>query len=121
MSRVGDKMLSHVLEASTTIISQVEYAIKEYDRKLAKLDEVQEEIEVEVHEKELDQVLDEAHEFRRKSAKPRILAEDKIRELAAAAAAGLQAGNRSGSQKSEVTNVKLPKLELPKFSGEVTQ
>ena len=81
---------------------------------------MQEEIEVEVDDEELDQVLDETHEFRTKNAKPRILAEDKIRKLAAAAA-GLQAGSGSVSQESEVTNVKLPKLELPKVSGEVTQ
>jgi len=121
----ASKTLSDFLEEPTTTISQIEYAIKEYDKRLAKLDEVQERIELEVAEEELDQVLDEAHEFRTESAKTRILAEDKIRELAATAeAAGPQAGSASGkssSQESEVTNVKLPKLELPKFSGEVTQ
>lgn len=55
----ASKALSDILEASTTTISQVEYAIKEYAKRLAKLDEVQEALEVEVPEEELDQLLDE--------------------------------------------------------------
>ncbi|XP_064113307.1 uncharacterized protein LOC135219976 [Macrobrachium nipponense] len=119
----ASKVLSDLLESSTTTISQFEYAIKEYDQRLAKLDEVQEAIEIDVAEEELEQLLDEAHEFRTKSVQPRIQAEDQIRKLAAAAAAagpGSVSG-QSSSQESDVTNVKLPKLELPKFSGEVTQ
>ena len=121
----ASKTLSDTLTAPTTTISQVEFAIKEFDRRLAKLDEVQEAIEVEVPEEELDKFLDEAHTFRTASMQPRIQAEDKIRELAAAAAtagSGGKAGSVSGksSQESDVTNVKLPKLELPKFDGEVT-
>ncbi|XP_064083097.1 uncharacterized protein LOC135199108 [Macrobrachium nipponense] len=119
----ASKVLSDLLESSTTTISQFEYAIKEYDQRLAKLDEVQEAIEIDIAEEELEQLLDEAHEFRTKSVQPRIQAEDQIRKLAAAAAAagpGSISG-QSSSQESDVTNVKLPKLELPKFSGEVTQ
>ncbi|XP_064081091.1 uncharacterized protein LOC135197843 [Macrobrachium nipponense] len=112
----ASKVLSDLLESSTTTISQFEYAIKEYD---------QEAIEIDVAEEELEQLLDEAHEFRPKSVQPRIQAEDQIRKLAAAAVGpGSKAGSISGqssSQESDVTNVKLPKLELPKFSGEVTQ
>ncbi len=53
----------------------------------------------------------------------RILVEDKVRELAAAAGSGVKANSLSGkssSQESDFTNVKLPKLELPKFNDEVT-
>ncbi|XP_068234278.1 uncharacterized protein [Palaemon carinicauda] len=74
-------------------------------------------------EEELEQTLDEAHEFRTKSVNPRIRLEEKVRELAAAGP-GSTAGSiigKSSSQESYVTNVKLPKLELPKFCGEVTQ
>ncbi|KAK4317024.1 hypothetical protein Pmani_011836 [Petrolisthes manimaculis] len=100
---------------------------REFDKRLGKLDEVQEALEVEVPEEELDDFLDEAHAFRQASVQHRIQAEDRIRELAAAAAApgtGVKAGSVSGqssSRDSDVTNVKLPKLELPKFNGEVTQ
>ncbi|XP_064093856.1 uncharacterized protein LOC135206369 [Macrobrachium nipponense] len=121
----ASKVLSDLLESSTTTISQFEYAIKEYDQRLAKLDEVQEAIEIDVAEEDLEHLLDEAHEFRIKSVQPRIQAEDQIRKLAAAAGPGSKAGSivsgQSSSQESGVTNVKLPKLELPKFSGEVTQ
>ncbi|XP_068229312.1 LOW QUALITY PROTEIN: uncharacterized protein [Palaemon carinicauda] len=115
----ASKALSDLLESSTTTISQFEYAIKEYNQRLAKLDEVQEALEIEVAEEELEQLLDEAHEFRTISVQPRIQAEDQIRKLAAAACPGSKAGSISGQ--SDITNVKLPKLELPKFSGEVTQ
>ncbi|XP_068232198.1 uncharacterized protein [Palaemon carinicauda] len=120
----ASKALSDLLESSTTTISQFEYAIKEYNQRLAKLDEVQEAIEIEVAEEELEQLLDEAHEFRTISVQPRIQAEDQIRKLAAAACPGSKAGSisrQSSSRESDITNVKLPKLELPKFSGEVTQ
>ncbi|XP_068227700.1 uncharacterized protein [Palaemon carinicauda] len=120
----ASKALSDLLESSTTTISQFEYAIKEYDQRLAKLDEVQEAIEIDVAEEELEQLLDKPHEFRTISVHPRIQAEDQIRNLAAASCPGSKAGSISGqssSRESDITNVKLPKLELPKFSGEVTQ
>ena len=119
----ASKALSDALQDPTTI-SQIEHAIKDYDRRLAKLDEVQEALEVEVPEEELEAHLDEAHAFRKASMQPRILAEDKVRELAAAAAAGtgvkIDSPSERLSQVLDVTNVKLPKLELPKFNGEVT-
>ncbi|KAK8375176.1 hypothetical protein O3P69_019931 [Scylla paramamosain] len=114
--------LSEVLAQPTPTLSEMEYAIQEFDKRLAKLDEVQEELEGEVEAEELDQELDEAHAFRQESMKPRLLAEDKIRKLAAAAPGGSPVPSSvSGSQDSEAVNVKLPKLELPKFSGEITQ
>lgn len=114
--------LSEVLAQPTPTLSEMEYAIQEFDKRLAKLDEVQEELEGEVEVEELDQELDEAHAFRQESMKPRLLAEDKIRKLAAAAPGGSPVPSSvSGSQDSEAVNVKLPKLELPKFSGEITQ
>ena len=82
----ASKDLSDALAAPSTSISQLEHLIKEYDQRLSKLDAVQEAIELEVAEEELEQVLDEAHGFRKQSMQPRILVEDKIRELVAAAA-----------------------------------
>ncbi len=114
--------LSEVLAQPTPTLSEMEYAIQEFDKRLTKLDEVHEELEGEVEAEELDQELDEAHAFRQESMKPRLLAEDKIRKLAAAAPGGSPVPSSvSGSQDSEAVNVKLPKLELPKFSGEITQ
>ncbi|XP_068212673.1 uncharacterized protein [Palaemon carinicauda] len=104
------------------VILKIELTPAEYDQRLAKLDEVQEAIEIDVAE-ELEQLLDEAHEFRTISVQPRIQAEDQIRNLAAAACPGSKAGSTSGqssARESDVTNVKLPKLELPQFS-EMTQ
>ncbi|XP_068238777.1 uncharacterized protein [Palaemon carinicauda] len=117
----ASKALSDLLESSTTTISQFEYAIKEYNQRLVKLDEVQEAIEIEVAEEELEQLLDEAHEFRTVSVQPRIQAEDQIRKLAASGSIAGSISGQSSSRESDITNVKLPKLELPKFSGEVTQ
>ena len=121
MSRVGDENFQNVgwrTEAQAPTISQIEFAVQEFAKRLAKLDEVQEALEVEVSEEDLDDFWDEAHAFRQ--------AFELIRELAAAAAArsGVKAESLSGqssSRDSDVTNVKLPKLELPKFNGEVTQ
>ncbi|XP_068215832.1 uncharacterized protein [Palaemon carinicauda] len=96
----ASKVLSDLLESSTTTISQFEYAIKEYDQRLAKFDEVQEAIEIDVAEEELEQLLDEAHEFRTVSVQPRIQAEDQIRKLAAAACPGSKAGSISGQSSS---------------------
>lgn len=115
--------LSAMLTQPSPSISELEAVIQEFNKRLAKLDEVQEELEEEVEVEELDQELDEAYAFKQEGMKARVQAEDKIRELAVAAApAGFPAPSIvSGSQNSEAVNVKLPKLELPKFSGEVTQ
>ncbi|XP_042871087.1 uncharacterized protein LOC122252606 [Penaeus japonicus] len=86
------------------------------NKRLEKFDEVQEEYESVVEDSALDQVLDDAHEFRTQCAKFRILAEAKVKELVAADAQDIV------SQDSQAAvNVKLPKLELPKFSGDVIQ
>lgn len=75
----SSRTLNDALKAPTPTITQIEFAIQEFDKRLAKLDEVQETIEVKVPEEELDTHLDEAHDFRTARMQPRILAEDKIK------------------------------------------
>lgn len=44
----ASKMLGDTREAPAPSISQIEFAVQEFDKRLAKLDEVQEALEVEV-------------------------------------------------------------------------
>ncbi|XP_064108040.1 uncharacterized protein LOC135216590 [Macrobrachium nipponense] len=100
------------------VLSAVELkaVIENFDIRLAKLDEVQSEIEVELESDLLDDDLDKAFKFRTTSLIPRIKAAEKLLEL-----------DKKGDDDSSTTNgssgaqVKLPKLELPKFKGEVTE
>ncbi|XP_042892723.1 uncharacterized protein LOC122266866 [Penaeus japonicus] len=112
----ASEAIGDILAKPDVTLIELEHAIKQYDKRLEKFDEVQEEYESVVEDSALDQVLDDAHEFRTQCAKFRILAEAKVKELVAADAQDIV------SQDSQAAvNVKLPKLELPKFSGDVIQ
>ncbi|XP_076035595.1 uncharacterized protein LOC143021768 isoform X1 [Oratosquilla oratoria] len=116
----ASKALNNLLKLPTTTISQIEYAIQEYDKRVARLDEVQDALLTKLSDSERELALDEVQNFKIDRGRPRILAEDKIKELTAAEAARTVPTN-SVSQESQAINGKLPKLELPKFDGEVTQ
>ncbi|XP_064120228.1 uncharacterized protein LOC135224838 [Macrobrachium nipponense] len=114
VSRLGKELISLL---GRPVLSAVELkaVIDNFDIRLSKLDEVQSEIEVELESDLLDDDLDKAFEFRT-SLIPRIKAAEKLLEL-----------DKKGDDVSSTTNgssgaqVKLPKLELPKFKGEVTE
>lgn len=92
--------------------TEIQDAVEEFDSRIAKLDDLQHEIELEVEETELDAEIQSAADFREKSRIPRIFAtklltssEDNIDKL-------------SSAHSSANVEAKLPKLELPQFNGD---
>ncbi len=94
-------------------------AIEIFDRRLSTLDERQAELELLVDETDLDQCIDEADSFRRVSQENWLRANEKLQELMKDSQ--IEAGSvGSASTTGKSPEVKLPKLELPKFKGDVT-
>lgn len=92
-------------------------AIQCLNDRLANLDAIQSETEVELDPKDLDKDLDEAHQFREVAVSLRRMPSEKLTELQKRDDDG---GSQSSSG-SSATNARLPKLELPRFKGEVTE
>ena len=96
--------------------------IDEFDKRLENLDAAQNAVELELELTAIDQEIENAADFREKARIPRIKAA-KILTLLDADSNKAVAGDQSdfGSKSSVDQMAKLPKLELPKFSGDVIE
>lgn len=104
--------------------------IETFDRRSSSLEERQAELELLVDESDLDQCKDEADSCRRASQENWLRANEKLQELvkdshieSASVGSASTTGKslRSASTTGKSPEVKLPKLELPKFKGDVTE
>ncbi|XP_050706794.1 uncharacterized protein LOC126992176 [Eriocheir sinensis] len=112
--------LKDLLDKPSISEFELRSAIETFDRRLNTLDERQAELELLVDDGDLDQCVDEADSFRRASQENWLRANEKLQELMKASQIELgSVGSTSTSGKSP--EVKLPKLELPKFKGDVTE
>ena len=114
VTRLGNELMSLLTKPSLGVI-ELKAVIENFDSRLSKLDEVQSEIEVELDSDLLDDDLDKAAEFRTKSLIPRMKAAEKLLEL------HKKDDDDFSTNESSAAGVKLPKLELLKFKGEVTE
>lgn len=104
-------------------VSELSYAIGELDQRLSNLKEAQSKLELEVEEDELEREI-EAEDFRYEKQMARRLCEERLHAPTAASEASrvIPASSVSGqSHGSQSLQARLPKLELPKFSGDITQ
>ena len=112
--------LKTLLEKPEVTLIELQDAVEGFDQRLDSLDEVQSELELEIEDEYLEKDLDEADKFRTASRIYRIKASERLSELLKKDKS--DDGNGSDmSASSTNTKVKLPKLELPKFTGEVTE
>ncbi len=111
------KDLQDLANQSTINIVELGTALESYSKRLDALDEIQAEYEVELDPAELDKDLDEAALFRKRSLVPLVLAREKLQVLQKSD----DDTTSMGSGGSVAAKARLPKLELPKFHGEVTQ
>lgn len=111
------KSLEAVLVKPDVSVVELSEVIESLGRRLAALDDVQAEIEVELDPKDLDEDLDVAHQFREEATARLTAARQKLQEMQRAD--GDLCSQRSSE--SSAARAKLPKLELPKFKGEVTE
>lgn len=107
------------LDKPDASVIKLQAAIDDFDRCLDSLDEIQTAVEVETDPENLEEELDVAFEFRREVCRPRVQAMQRLKELMKSEKADPSASSL-GMRKMSVC-VKYPKLELPKFKGDVTQ
>ena len=91
--------------------------IDQFDQRLNSLDNAQSAVELELDESALEKDIKSAADFRNKVRVPR-LAAGKI--VAAASSSPVKTNQSEGNSQASV-EAKLPKLELPTFSGDATQ
>ena len=98
-------------------LTELELLISDFEKKLDKFDQTQETLEVETEgNDEINSVINEAAEFKGRSFPTRVAAEERRKRLIDAKNPPPAAAPAAPQDK----DVKLPKLELPKFSGDVT-
>ena len=100
---------------------ELQDAVEEFDRRLACLDDVQSTLELEWKDpKDLEEDIDNADKFRRQARVPRIKATQRLVDFAKARQEPRPSESDSDSSAIKVP-VKLPKLELPKYTGVLTE
>ena len=112
------KNLATTLEDPELNVVKLSAAMDEFDKSLTNLDDVQSRYELSLEDE--DAILNDittAADFRDSARKVRTLATEKFKELSG------DSGNKSATHVSSfsVTDVKLPKLNLPVFNGDVLQ
>ena len=116
--------LEALLAGSSASRIELEDAIEDFDKRLASLDEAQAALELEIDDtKELEFDIDDADKFRRQARIPRVKAAQRLVDMVKAeqpeTSRSHSSGNDSGGSLS--SKVRLPRLELPKFKGELTE
>ncbi|XP_063607690.1 uncharacterized protein LOC134782212 [Penaeus indicus] len=115
-------VLKGLLNNPDVSVIDLQAAMDDFDQRLASLEEVQTMLELETDFVNLDEELDSASEFFQEVRKPRLQAAQRWGDMMK----GEQRDSSSSSSPSKISssskiaNVKLPKLELPKFNGDVT-
>ena len=112
------KNLATTLEDPELNVVKLSAAMDEFDKRLTNLDDVQSRYELSLEDE--DAILNDittAADFRDSARKVRTLASEKFKELSG------DSGNKSATHVSSfsMTDVKLPKLNLPVFNGDVLQ
>ncbi|XP_066959220.1 uncharacterized protein [Macrobrachium rosenbergii] len=110
MDLLGDRQVSKV---------ELQDAVDDFDRRLAHLDEVQSALELEIgNPQDLEEDIEYADKFRRQVRVPRIQAAQRLLALEKLEKPPSESGSADSLAQC---NVRLPKLELPKFSGVLTE
>ena len=112
------KNLATTLEDPELNVVKLSAAMDEFDKRLTNLDDVQSRYELSLeNEDAISNDITTAADFRDSARKVRTLATEKFKELSG------DSGNKSATHVSSfsMTDVKLPKLNLPVFNGDVLQ
>ena len=113
------KALELLLDNPEVTRVELQGAVDEFDRRLATLDEVQSTLELEISEpSELEKDIEYADQFRRQVRAPRVQATQRLLDPEKT-----RTPSESGSSVDSLrlSNVRFPKLELPKFSGDIIE
>ena len=99
-------------------IVELELAIENFNSRLNKLDSAQDSLEILLELDSTEAEVTEAADYREQICRSKIQALSVLDKLKNGAGEG--GSNGDSASAAGTTNVKLPKLELPKFSGKVT-
>ena len=97
---------------------ELKSSITEFEGRLAKVDELQSQIEDEVEQSQIEEIIEEAFCYREKQKEVKVRAQiclQKLSEIKESHTSDLNTSQTSTS--SHVGRARLPKLELPQFSG----
>lgn len=112
----ASKALYSICKATEVDKDELSDALDEFDRRIATLDEAQSHVELEIDEQQLESDIEAAADFRSKTRIPRILGGKLLAKLLSPSS-----DDKLTSESKASVEAKLPKLVLPKFSGEVTE
>ena len=108
----ANKSLAEVLSAEDLDLFELKEALKECEKRLSALDDVQTSIELETEESELGQVIEEAAIFRELIVK-------NIRAASRKLLNANEGDNDGASGSASSPGLRLPRLDLPTFSGDI--
>ena len=112
------KVLEETMQKECVTEMELKGSITEFEGRLAKVDELQSQIEDEVEQSQIEEIVEEAFCYREKQKEVKIRAQiclQKLSEIKESHISDLNTSQTSTS--SHVGRARLPKLELPKFSG----
>ena len=102
-------------------VTHLNDAMDQFDKMLAKLDDIQSDVEFSIEDDDaLLEDVNHAADFREGARNYRVEAAERLRQLSAAPGSSIASGAESASSTS-TSEVKLPKISLPSFSGDVLQ
>ncbi len=116
------KALTALVTKSEVTKVELEDAVDDFDTRFAALDDAQSAVELAISETDiLEEDIEAADHFRRQVRCSRVQAAEKLAELLAQTVprAGTSSRSDSGADESVMSNIRLPRIELPKFSGNV--
>ncbi|XP_068233489.1 uncharacterized protein [Palaemon carinicauda] len=88
------------------------------DKRLFKLEEVQDKLEIQLEPEELENYLEQADRARHRARQTRLRCANRLKDISAA---GISDDDRVSPASAASIHARLPKLELPRFDGEITQ
>ena len=112
------KVLEETMQKECVTEMELKSSITEFEGRLAKVDELQSQIEDEVEQSQIEEIIEEAFCYREKQREVKVRAQkclQKLSEIKESHTSDLNTSQTSTS--SHVGRARLPKLELPKFSG----
>ena len=113
------KAIEVILSKDTVDLSELKESIEDFDKRLSNLDGAQSAVEAEMEEIYIDTELDEASKFRSDVKVARSKGMKLIAEQTNMVVNNPAQVRDNGSNSN--THVKLPRLELPTFSGKLTE
>ena len=118
VTRCGTK-LGKLCDSSSINITELTDAVEEFDQRIRNLDEAQATVEFELEESDIEEDIVKAADFRNNVRQIRIQAAKILTDLTCIKEDS-NSNHSVAASSANTVEAKLPKLELPTFSGDVT-